>query len=358
MTISKFPFVIYLFQVSINPSPTTTNYVSTGASYSFSFGTAGEYQVTAARNGARAKGATATVKNVEVEKIETTAYSTTITSETASPGDDESVCTDSVSLTFTATPKPSGAWPVHGNPEVSYPEWYVGDLKVKDGGSYTFDPTGKATATYTVKAKCGTSVKAINVHVVDCHFTIGVRTPASGAIELTYNAYGVLTGVDVGHTAWQLHVTPTAAINAVPLKPYTSLLRKYVGFYSNSGVTAALTGIVAAPTPTLHVPDTISGKLKSYDISLANLIAGAAYTKSLNTTPGDYRLGTYLTAVKVITLISWTQPSTRNCTSTAVDAGSACSVTLPAAYGIWRGVFASLTVDYRGDMPYELYKNL
>lgn len=60
------------WDTSINPTYTTTNYVSTGNAYSFSSNISGPYTVKAARNGRRAKDADATVKNVGPNTMQAT----------------------------------------------------------------------------------------------------------------------------------------------------------------------------------------------------------------------------------------------------------------------------------------------
>lgn len=262
-------------------------------------------------------------------------------------------------LTFTATPTPSSQWPTYG---IDYPTWYVDSTKVQEGGSsYTFNPDGKDAAVYTIKAKCGTSVKAIDVYVVTCQYQIAVEAPSDGAISITW--YGnIPVAFSVGHASWRLNVVPSNAINVVPLKTYASILRKNVGFHANSQ-TVILSGETLAPTPTLHVPDSASGKLKTYDISLINLLAGAAHTASFRASPGDYRLGTYFRATKfihpdIVTLIDWNHTSSRNCASTAVAAGGACGETLPSPYGTWMAYIGGVSIEYRGDMPFTLCMNL
>ncbi len=251
---------------------------------------AGSYTVSASPTiFAEATSDSKNLKIVEVASVSATSGTTTVTSTTDSPGNDESICTEaqtSGSLTFTATPNPSGQWP--SSPEVSYPEWYLGDTKVKNGGSYTFDPTGRNTDVYRVKAKCGTSIKAIDVYIVSCQYQIAVETPGAGAIDITWDG-NIPVAFSVGHASWRLNVLPSNAINVVPLKTYTNILRKNVGFHANSS-TVILSGEILAPTPTLHIPDSASGKLVVYNISLANLLAGASHTEAFRTSPGDYRL--------------------------------------------------------------------
>jgi hypothetical protein len=338
------------------PDPVPTGYLAPSA---------GTYIVSATTTETEdPRSANAEVKVIGVASLSTVARDMTITSVIENPGDDQSVCIDAPNssspvipvetLTFTATPEPGSIWP--GN----YPIWKINGTQVQTGGNtYSFSSSGKNPGKYTVSVECG-NIVAIDVYVVSCEYRIIVDTPGSGAILIDFS--GPIPTYSVGHVSWRLNVMPIEAVDIKPLKPYKDILRKDIGFHANS-MTVVLSGEATAPTPTLHIPDEAAGKLRTYKVPLADLLAGAAFTNLLKTAAGNYRIGTRCIATKTvsgvtITPINWTHATTRNCANLAMDAGGACGVTLPSAFGTWTGMIAGFTVEYDGDMPWVLHGRL
>ena len=149
---------------SKTPSFTTENYSAIGPTYNFSSNTAGIYTLTAARNGKKAKPASASVKNVEVATVSATYGTTTVTSTTDSPGEDETIYAvkkENSTIIITATPYPAGEWPT------GYPTWTLDGTAVGTAGSATYTLGTETAGDYTVIATCGIGTKAIKVVVLE-----------------------------------------------------------------------------------------------------------------------------------------------------------------------------------------------
>lgn len=340
-------------------SPGGGGYGGNSSGYTFPPGgsspDAGFYVVSAARNSAGAREANASVSYVEVASIETSAHGFKIISETNNPGDNESICTEaqlSGSLTFTAHPNPSGQWPEHGSPPVSYPEWYVGDMKVQDGSdTYTFNPENKDFGVYTIKAKCGTSVKAINVYVVNPRYQIFVNEPEPGS-GLPVKTFSPGQGIySVGHSWWRIFVTPSGAKNVVPFRQYIAVISQPVGFYGNGNIFVGA-GQVLAPTPSLHVPDSsyAATNTRIFNISIENAISGLIYTESIRLNPGNYVLARKMYYASVPE-VDWNYDHSRNCATLSTAAGIWSGASVPSPYDEWSGMVLGINCVFWGHSP-------
>ena len=146
-----------------------TGWQNIGSSYTLpSTLDAGLYTVNAARNSAGAFGASATVDIVGVKQLSATFGSTTITSTTDSPGENQTLYVPKVpsgsNITITATPEPGSAWPNN------YPVWQGA---TGNGSTATFTPSSAGETIIT--ATCGTSVKAIKIIVVEIVSISGLK---------------------------------------------------------------------------------------------------------------------------------------------------------------------------------------
>ena len=127
-------------------------------------------------------------------------------------------------------------------------------------------------------------------------------------------------------------------------------------------------GKIAAPVPTLHIPDTEhrENKSKAWIINIIDALGGLDYTKKMSEGAGDYIL-----ANKIIfgtkddkgnwthKIIEWTYDSDSNCASTSHDSGVASNVKAPSAF-IKKGVGNILNFKYEftGDAPNILGFNM
>ena len=337
------------------------NWQNIGASYTLPATLdAGLYSVYAARNSNGAFQAFAAVTLVGVKQLSATSGSTTVTSTTDSPGDDESICIDvkqtgiaGGSVSITAVPEPGNQWPEN------QPEWYVGDTKVQTGGtSYTFSAGDQSIGVYKVEARCGNSKKAINVYIVQSTFILINDNPGDAPLVFQYSAVtGTPTNPSVGHTAWQIRVIPASAHNVSPFNKYKDQLNAFVGFHANSN-TVIFSGIVRAPTPSFHQPDAIIGQIKSYSINITKAQQGLLNIKN-KTQPnggGNYILGTTC-VIDSGYPISWVHDSDRNCTVTATEAGTSLGLSIPDSMVFWRGSVAGLSVTFCGHSPFGLGTN-
>ena len=151
------------------------NWQNVGASYTLPATLdAGLYSVYAARNSKGAFQAAATVTLVGVKELSATSGSTTVTSTTDSPEDDQTlyVAKDSDNVTITATPEPGSAWPEN------YPTWQLNGLSSGTVGSTTYSLGTETAGEYIVSATCGTSTKAIKVVVWEIISETEVTSPA------------------------------------------------------------------------------------------------------------------------------------------------------------------------------------
>lgn len=123
---------------------------------------AGPYVVTAARNTAGAFSASASVTLVGVKQVSATSGSTTVTSTTDSPGDEETllVAKGSGVITLVATPEPSSAWPS------GLPTWAGGATSGSGNVASATLPTTTA-GEKIITVTCGTSSKKIKVVVIE-----------------------------------------------------------------------------------------------------------------------------------------------------------------------------------------------
>lgn len=164
--------------VTVTGSSVQTDWQNIGSSYTLpSTLDAGLYTVNAARNSAGAFGASATVDIVGVKQLSATFGSTTITSTTDSPGENQTLYVPKVpsgsNITITATPEPGSAWPNN------YPVWQGA---TGNGSTATFTPSSAGETIIT--ATCGTSVKAIKIIVVDVSAqSIDASTPSNALIK-------------------------------------------------------------------------------------------------------------------------------------------------------------------------------
>ena len=156
-------------------------------------------------------------------------------------------------------------------------------------------------------------------------FTIYVDQPGRGGRDAYAVHINPLKGdidVDVGHTFWRFYISDT---NLVPsaLQPFVNV---NMGFYPLGGISPSApetTGILVRPDDA-HAPS--GGKrnhgaevVRSFSISVSNLIAGLTYSKNLADTPPQYDLNTF------------------NCTDAGIQAGLAAGLHLPDPQSTWQG---------------------
>lgn len=162
-----------------------TGWQNIGSSYTLpSTLDAGLYTVNAARNSAGAFSASATVDIVGVKQLSATFGSTTITSTTDSPGEEQTLYvpkTSGSNITITATPEPGSTWPKN------YPTWTLNSSTSGTAGNTTYSLSTEIVGTYLVSVACGTSTKAIKVIV----WEIISETVATSPTDRTRKTIGV-----------------------------------------------------------------------------------------------------------------------------------------------------------------------
>ena len=141
-----------------------TNWQNAGSSYTLpSELDAGLYSVYAARNSNGAFQAVASVTLVGVKQLSVTSGSTTVTSTTDSPSENETLYVpkgnSNSTITITATPEPGSSWPN------GYPMWELNGNATGAVGSSTYSLNIANPGVYIVSAKCGTSEKRIKIIV-------------------------------------------------------------------------------------------------------------------------------------------------------------------------------------------------
>jgi hypothetical protein len=276
-------------------------------------------------------------------------------------GNAQSICVDkSSSLTFSAQPNPSGQWPTHGNPEVAYPEWYIGGVKVADGTNYTFEGTGRDTGSYTITAKCGSSTKSAIIYVISSTYTVYVDEPDPGtSVPILISSSLVFTNfwpVTVGHTYARIHLAPSGAKNAIPFSSYSStamLDEMPVGFGPDSVPNNIEYGFSSGNFRSNDSSATVdSGKVEAIS-TINNTISGLNEAFVWLLFPGTYYMGTYSSAVdNSLGVVSWawSHSSSRNCVTFGRTLGGSCGVTLPSGYGSWRNPsLLGFDVYFEGD---------
>jgi len=338
-----------------------TNWQNAGSSYTLPTELdAGLYSVYAARNSNGAFQAVASVTIVGVKQLSATSGSTTVTSTTDTPGDDESICIDAKqagvaggSVTIIAEPEPGTQWPEN------QPEWYSEGIKVQTGGtSYLFSAGDQSNGKYTIEARCGSSKKAVNVYIVRSTFWLINDNPGNAPLVFQYDTItGMPTNPSVGHTAWQIRVIPEAAHNVPPFKEYKNQLNRFVGFHANSK-TVIFSGRVDAPIPSFHQPDAVTGQTRAYAVNISKAQQGLLniQNRTRQNGGGIYILGTAC-VIDSAYPISWTHAFDRNCTVTAIEAGASLGLSMPESMVFWRGTVLGLSVLYDGHCPFGLGNN-
>ena len=174
---------------SKTPSFDTGNYSAIGSTYNFSSTTAGQYTLTAARNGAGHKSASATVKNVEAASISVSGATQIGTTK------DWVVAKGTGNVTITATLNPAIA-------EVDIPAGLItwtGGTAVANHPLQRTVSKGTAAKT-TVKITCGTSSKEVDIWVIEVQSLTRANTNTSRRL-----ATGVPITVPVSH--WSNTIT-------------------------------------------------------------------------------------------------------------------------------------------------------
>ena len=279
----------------------------------------------------------------------------TVTSTTDAPGDDQSICVDqtdedSGALKFSALPDPDGAtWPTDN------PEWYVGSNKVATGEAFTFKGGDYDVGVYDVAAQCGTSVKKIKVYVVIPRYQVFSDEPSPGSGKPIDAFSPANMTYSVGHAWWKLFAVPVEANSIIPFKQYDIVINKPVGFYGNETSTENVftgKGSISAPLPSLHVPDISHAQTASkfYNISIVNALLGLKFTKGINDKAGDYILA-YKIFYASVPEIDWNYKFDKNCSTTAVTAGTKSNAPVPSAYDEWTGNVGGLICIFYGNSP-------
>lgn len=260
-------------------------------------------------------------------------------------------------LSVKAIIDPTGAsWP-SGTPEwsTSGDEWFssrvsgVGETKTVD--------TSEPEDGFTIKAKCGTSEKTIDVAVYKCEFILYVQSPYGGPVGIT----GLLNkDITVGHTFWQFKVSDFALsyLRNNDLQAYASSLNNKFGFYPdfswNNPYRTSGPGKIENDNAHSY------GKSKSYEINYSNLQSGLSQTHALRNSPGTYTLGTRIRITdNGIVQHDATYSSDRNCTSVAKSVGSSAGVSTPASNITgWTTTRGTLSLLFSGNNPYTLNSNM
>ncbi len=290
-----------------------------------------------------------------------------VTSYTDNPGARESIYIDAPQLSTIENLNsiPAGTATISATVNNSYQgnamiKWYIdGSLVQQSGNTYTFSATGRNPNRYKLEARLGNSKKAINVYVAKCTYKLKVQNTSSGN-PFSYSFSDIRHFDFVGHVSWHLAVEPSSILDIYQFRGLDGYANVDIGFHANSK-TVGFTGITSSPTPSFHIPDSISaGIIKDYPVSTDTMLAMLRATRSRTTSAGDYVLGEYCDVPFYIYNIHWEYPSSINCVTTATEIGkeNGLSSVIPSGYDVWTGVILGVRSEYRGEAPCFIYDNL
>ena len=240
-------------------------------------------------------------------------------------------------------------------------EWYVNGAAVQTGSvTYAFSAIGRSVGKYRVEARLQGSVKAVNIYVVNCSYTLAIQnTSTNEPINLSIGA--IIKGNIVGHASWRLDICPNEAKKAIPFYIYDeNHFNNFVGFHANNRTTVVTRGIVNPPSPTFDCPDVISPtKTVEFPVSIPMFFSMMSFTDAMIFFPDNYILGEYGEAHDISTgfiHLSWTHPHSRNCVSTALSVGFHNGLDQILLYyytnvRFWKGIKGLICIEYRGEAP-------